>query len=1027
MPHATASPLTSSRAILSCALHVPRHPARQAQRQALAARTSARSLSPALAGRRRPAPSPAPAAGGGAEQADLHPQQQQQQQQDPLDWSNLQVTVEFVFTVQGCCTLRVHGRLPDPHEAGTAAVVAAALVNLHKRQRVLDVAVASARAQLPGALDAAMLKRFDELAAQGRQGAAMELLSFGQLRALCSRFAPELCAEVEEEILQQAALLKAQNMRPAPADKQQSSGAGRGTAEASSSGTASSSPGGGDAGTGSTARFKVRPGFDLPTEMVRLPRWQGWMRRLRDAVVAWQLEQHRAQKQAADAAAAAGSGSSNGSSGSSSDSVAASQHAAAAAAAAAAAPPPAPAAAAAEKAKEKAGLVTVTGAPSGSLLASFSTACTTPDGQPMRQEVRIAVAPPIGPQLLSKIREEPGWLSKLAVLYPGLMAAAATPERQLQKALEATAWHHIRLDPSCSFACTLHPGPEEAGSAEAAAGAAPSGAPQGGASDAAGFEFGGCSNELRALIYALAWLLDVQQEGDGEFSGEWVPKDGRIRLRWRGGGAGGGWSRPWSAPQQRGGLAASYGLRVWPPAPDGSTQLPAEAADDPRLEQEARTTELSQRQLDALLDCLDAFSHQHPGFVQLLLPEPLSAPPPRWRQRLAGLFRGKPAAGGSEEDDGASGGGGGAEQAEAGGGGAQPAAPEPWFYCDDCGDTIKKPKIAQHCNQCSASGFTCIDCSASFDRRSVQGHTQCVTEHEKYALGATKPGGYAAEGFAANGAAKPSQDGQAEGLEFLSSRPPWKCSICNVTCTSQDALMGHASGAKHKRRAKAALAAKDGGQQQEQAQPPAAADAATATAAASKEQPAVEAVAGELHANGSEGKKKRKRNKKGKAKEGSAAGEEAAQPAAEAAAANGSSKKEKKKSKKQKSEAAEPAAPAAAATEQIAPEGGKKKKNKKKRKAEAAEQEAPVKDQPAADGGTKKKKSKKQKAEAAEPAAPAAAAVAIEQPAADAGKKKKKSKQQKTEVEAVQEQPAESSKKDKRKRKKQKQEGKAAA
>lgn len=38
----------------------------------------------------------------------------------------------------------------------------------------------------------AVLKRFDELAAQGRQGAAMELLSFGQLRALCSRFAPEL-------------------------------------------------------------------------------------------------------------------------------------------------------------------------------------------------------------------------------------------------------------------------------------------------------------------------------------------------------------------------------------------------------------------------------------------------------------------------------------------------------------------------------------------------------------------------------------------------------------------------------------------------------------------------------------------------------------------------------------------------------------------------------------------------------------------------------------------------------------------
>ena len=42
--------------------------------------------------------------------------------------------------------------------------------------------------------------------------------------------------------------------------------------------------------------------------------------------------------------------------------------------------------------------------------------------------------------------------------------------------------------------------------------------------------------------------------------------------------------------------------------------------------------------------------------------------------------------------------------------------------------------------------------------------------------------------------------GQSEGLEFLATRPPWKCSVCNVTCTSQDALMGHAAGAKHKRR-----------------------------------------------------------------------------------------------------------------------------------------------------------------------------------------------------------------------------------
>ena len=39
--------------------------------------------------------------------------------------------------------------------------------------------------------------------------------------------------------------------------------------------------------------------------------------------------------------------------------------------------------------------------------------------------------------------------------------------------------------------------------------------------------------------------------------------------------------------------------------------------------------------------------------------------------------------------------------------------------------------------------FTCIDCSRSFDIHTVNSHTSCVTEHEKYALGATKAGGYA--------------------------------------------------------------------------------------------------------------------------------------------------------------------------------------------------------------------------------------------------------------------------------------------
>ena len=79
-------------------------------------------------------------------------------------------------------------------------------------------------------------------------------------------------------------------------------------------------------------------------------------------------------------------------------------------------------------------------------------------------------------------------------------------------------------------------------------------------------------------------------------------------------------------------------------------------------------------------------------------------------------------------------------------------------------------------------------------------HTTCVTEHEKYAKGATKPGGYAAQGFHADGPAKPAREAEATGLEFLATRPPWKCTVCKVTCTSRETLEGHASGVKHRRR-----------------------------------------------------------------------------------------------------------------------------------------------------------------------------------------------------------------------------------
>ncbi len=61
----------------------------------------------------------------------------------------------------------------------------------------------------------------------------------------------------------------------------------------------------------------------------------------------------------------------------------------------------------------------------------------------------------------------------------------------------------------------------------------------------------------------------------------------------------------------------------------------------------------------------------------------------------------------------------------------------------------------------------------------MQSHNTCVTESQKYAEGATKPGGFAAKGFfeasggAAAATAAPSGDPAED--EFLSKRPPWKC------------------------------------------------------------------------------------------------------------------------------------------------------------------------------------------------------------------------------------------------------------
>ena len=136
-----------------------------------------------------------------------------------------------------------------------------------------------------------------------------------------------------------------------------------------------------------------------------------------------------------------------------------------------------------------------------------------------------------------------------------------------------------------------------------------------------------------------------------------------------------------------------------------------------------------------------------------------------------------------------------------------------WFQCEDCGDTLKKPKVKGHAGHCSASRFSCVDCLQVFDAWSVQAHTTCVTEHEKYALSITKPGqehlmsAAAAAGAQGGGGGPISGASAVVGERFLNKGPPWDCQCCGVKCTSQETLMGHAQGKKHKSKSRTAMAA----------------------------------------------------------------------------------------------------------------------------------------------------------------------------------------------------------------------------
>lgn len=105
---------------------------------------------------------------------------------------------------------------------------------------------------------------------------------------------------------------------------------------------------------------------------------------------------------------------------------------------------------------------------------------------------------------------------------------------------------------------------------------------------------------------------------------------------------------------------------------------------------------------------------------------------------------------------------------------------------------------------CSASKLSCIDCGQIFGRQDVEGHTQCITEAEKY--------GPKGQGKVVNGSnAKPSNASNLKpDIDIsvgLSERPPWFCSLCNTKATSKQTLLLHADGKKHRAKARAFHAA----------------------------------------------------------------------------------------------------------------------------------------------------------------------------------------------------------------------------
>lgn len=123
-----------------------------------------------------------------------------------------------------------------------------------------------------------------------------------------------------------------------------------------------------------------------------------------------------------------------------------------------------------------------------------------------------------------------------------------------------------------------------------------------------------------------------------------------------------------------------------------------------------------------------------------------------------------------------------------------------WFQCEDCGENLKKPKLQNHFRICSANKLSCIDCGFIFNRESVQAHTQCVSEAEKYGPKGEVKG---IKNLGAKDKPNASRNADVDLSVGLSTRPPWACSLCNVKTTSRETLSLHSEGKKHRSKARA--------------------------------------------------------------------------------------------------------------------------------------------------------------------------------------------------------------------------------